>query len=340
MAVAMTALVRLSAFVLRQAERLGADRSEVLRRSGISEEDLRDPDSRIQVRKDLRLWRAIFDLLPDSDLGIRFAERLELRHIGLVGYLMLHSATLAAALERLTRFSRLIDETYPPELWRSGHLAVYSSDVVTLPASGAQRAADWELAAVLALLRKLAGKQIIPVEVRLPYSRCVGLDAHRKFFQAPLSFDHPRREMVLRQTDLDLPVVGADTTLGRHLERHAESIVQALSPAGSVSGKVERALWAGMKNGRFALSDVAVTLGMSERSLQRGLRREGTTFAKQRNLFRRELGVSLLDREDLAIYEIALLLGYSEPSTFYRAFRRWTGSSPRQFRQDSKRRPP
>lgn len=333
-----TALVRLSAFVLREADRLGADSTEVLARSGLSEEDLRDPDERIRVQKDLRLWRAVLELVRDPALGIRLTERLELRDLGLLGYTMLHSPVLGEALERLTRFSHLIDETYPPRLRVHEDVTVYSSEPVTLAAADAARLADWELAAVLKVVRRLVGLELAPVEVRLPYARPADSAAQRSFFRAPLTFDHSRLEMVFRRADLELPVVGADEELGHYLESHAENVVEALSPEGSIAEKVERALWTGIKGGASSLGDVAKTLAMSRRSLQRGLRQEGTTFAEQRDAVRRELAISLLSQRQLAIYEVALLLGYSEPSTFYRAFRRWTDSSPREFRMSSERR--
>ncbi len=327
-----TALARLTAFVARESERLGADRAELLRRAGLSEEALRDPDRRLQVRLDLRLWLAMLELLPDPKLGLRLAERLEARDLGLVGYLMRNSPTVREALERLTRFSRILDETYPPELRVRGGEAVYSSDSVAYPIARLEPVADWELAAVVTLVRRLAGRPVDPKEVRFPYPRPADVTAHRALFRASLVFDQARLEIVFHRADLELSVVGADQELGRYLERHAETVVAALVPEGTVAQKVERALWTGMKEGRISLTEVAKQLAMSGRSLQRRLESEGTTFASERDAFRREMAMSLLRERDLAIWEVAFLLGYSEPSTFYRAFRRWTGSSPRRFR--------
>jgi AraC-like DNA-binding protein len=327
-----TALVRLTAFVVRESERLGADREKLLRRAGLSEEDLSDPDKRIAVRRDLRLWLALLELLPTPDLGIQLAQRLELRDVGLVGYLMLNSPVLGDALERLTRFSHILDQTYPPALRMEGEFAVYSSDPVSQPVARVDRVADWELAAVLTLARKLVGQELVPVEVRFPYPRPPEIEGHRSFFRGTLTFDHTRLEMVFGRADLDLPVIGAEEELGRYLETLAETVVRALTPEGSVVEKVERALWVGMKDGHSSLADVSKTLAMSQRSLQRSLQREGTTFVEQRDAFRRELAISLLSEQDLAVYEVAFLLGYSEPSAFHRAFRRWTDSAPREFR--------
>ena len=77
---------------------------------------------------------------------------------------------------------------------------------------------------------------------------------------------------------------------------------------------------------------VAAALAMSPRTLQRRLREEGTSYADLLDRFRHRMAVALLEDREIAIYEVAYLLGYAEPSTFYRAFRRWTGSSPREHR--------
>ncbi len=98
---------------------------------------------------------------------------------------------------------------------------------------------------------------------------------------------------------------------------------------------VERALWAEVKEGRPSLQNVASTLAMSPRTLQRRLNDEGTSFSEILEAFRQQMATVLLEDDKLAVYEIAFLLGYSEPSTFHRAFRRWTDRSPREFRSSS-----
>jgi len=328
-----TVVARLPLFVLRQAEAAGLDRQKALRVADLSEEALADPDARILVRKNLELWRFILDSLPDPDLGIRFGSELETRDAGLVGYTMLHSSTLLNALQRLVRFGRILEESDPPELRVGSQVAEYLWRSYPQQEVLLQRMIDYELAAGVAVVREITGVDIEPIEIRFPYAeRPSDLTAHRRHFRCNLSFGEPLAGMVFRRRDLDLPVREADEELGSYLERYAEEVLEALAPGGSLAEKVERAMWAKMKKGRLTLDGIASALAVSPRTLQRRLREEGTSFVELRDRFRRDMAVVILRDRRLAIYEVAFLLGYSEPSTFYRAFRRWMGTSPHEYR--------
>ena len=230
-----TAVVRLPLFVLRQAEAAGLDRAELLRAADLSEEALADPDARILVRKNLDLWKFILDSLPDPDLGIRFGSELEIRDAGLVGYTMLHSATLLDALERLFRFGRILEEADPAELRLGSDRAEYGWRAYPQQEVLLQRMIDYELAALVGVVREITGVDIEPLEIRLPHAkRPSDLSAHRRFFRCTISFDQPAVGVVFRRRDLDLPVREADAELGGYLERYAEEVLEALAPGGSL----------------------------------------------------------------------------------------------------------
>jgi AraC-like DNA-binding protein len=129
-----------------------------------------------------------------------------------------------------------------------------------------------------------------------------------------------------------VPVTNADERLCRYLDQLAAEALDALGPEGSFVDRVRRAIWSDLSGGHPCLAQTASTLGVSTRTLQRRLREEGTTFAALLDVFRREMSTRLLRDKSLAVYEVAFLLGYSDPSAFYRAFRRWQGASPYEFR--------
>ena len=97
---------------------------------------------------------------------------------------------------------------------------------------------------------------------------------------------------------------------------------------------MHQAIWAELSSGPPTLPETARALGISTRTMQRQLKEEGTTYAEVLDALRREMAAGLLHNHTLAIYEVAFLLGYSEPSTFYRAFRRWHGMSPGDYRRE------
>jgi AraC-like DNA-binding protein len=328
-----TVLARFPLLLLERAEGLGLERRVLLREAGLTQEELDDPDGRIHLKKSLTLWRTVLGAIDDPDLGLRLGATIKVQDIGLVGYTMLHSATLGDALRRLTRFSRILDEDYPPRIEISGPHAAYSFEVLPEQKAAMARLSDVDLAAHVAVMRELTGTELVPVEVHFPYAIPPSdLIAHRRFFRAKLRFDEPVHRIILEKKALALPIHAADEDLGRYLDEYAERVLQDLGSPKSLLEKVERAMWAEIKEGRPTVDNVAHALAMSPRTLQRRLREEGTSFAASLDGFRKDMATSLLKDHELAIYEVAFLLGYSEPSTFYRAFRRWTNVSPREFR--------
>ena len=330
-----TTLARFPLFYLAQAERLGFDSAAILAQAELKQSELNEPDARIRVAKVLEIWRAMVAVRDDPGLGVSIGSAMRARDGGLVGYLMQHSHTLGAALERLVRFSHILDETAVPMLEVRSGVAEYSFEPLPELMSSLRRLADCDLAAVLAVARDITGHDLVPVGVHFPYPRQdEDLGAHADFFRCRLEFDQPQARLVFKKRHLELPIHAADEGLVRYLEGYAEQVLEEMVPQGSLSDRVERALWAGLKEGEVSLEWTGEFLAIGSRTLQRRLRDEGTSFNELRDGFRREMAARLLAQKDLAIYEVALLLGYSEPSTFYRAFRRWTGTSPRQYRED------
>jgi AraC-like DNA-binding protein len=138
--------------------------------------------------------------------------------------------------------------------------------------------------------------------------------------------------LVLRRGDLDRVVSTADDTLVGYLDRLADESLESLGTEESILKKVRRALWTELSEGQPSVKRIAAALNMSVRTLQRRLREDDTSFVEVLDEFRREMATGLLRNRELAIYEVAFLLGYSEPSTFHRAFRRWHACSPREYR--------
>lgn len=329
----VTSLARFPAFLLRQAADLDLDPERLVAEAGLTPRDLEDPDGRIQARKNIQLWRVVLESVDDPDLGIRLGSALRVRDIGLVGYTMMHSVRLGDALGRLARFGRILADDFPPQLRTTGDRAEFSIEPLPEQRVSMNRLADFDLAATLSVLRQITEIEIVPIEVHFPYRQAAeGTRARREFFGGRLRFDQPWIRLVLTRKSLELPIQSADDALGRYLDQLAEQVLESLAPGGSLAEKVDKALWMQIKDGRPQLESVAAALAMSPRSLQRRLREEGTSFVGLLDEFRHRFSLLLLEDRELAVYEVAYLLGYSEPSTFYRAFRRWTESSPQEYR--------
>jgi AraC-like DNA-binding protein len=326
-----TILVRFPRLLLDEASALGMDREQLLAAAELSEADLENLDARLPVVRYWKLWSAVVERSEDPALGIRLGRQFTIRLAGLVGYAMLHSSTLGHALARFVRYERIMEDTTLLSLEKAEG-SVHLSIEEPVPLAGLRQPIECDLASVVACLREITGVATLPAEVHLPYPQPKGVGLYREALGPKLSFESRRAVIVFEAGQLELPVTARDDTLCHYLDEHATVILQHLSSSTLVE-RVQRVLWDQLSEGRPTLQSVASALGMSVRTLQRRLKEEGVSFGELLDTFRERMAGMLLARRDLAIYEVAFLLGYSDPSTFFRAFRRWKGVSPRQFRE-------
>ena len=292
-------LARMVLLHLAHAARWGASRVELLREARLDEAQLRDPDA---------------------------------REFGLVGYTLAFSPTVGAALQRLTRYDRLLSDALVVALEAADAGTWVRLDVE--PALRAFRpAADFRLAAVLAVCREIAAAPIAPLTVQFPYQRPADVREYARFYRAPLAFGALATAFLLRPDDLARPVVASDATLTGYLAPLAAQRLTVLGGQDTLRDRVRQVLWAALSEGVPTLEGVGRGLGLSPRTLQRRLRAEGTTLSAVLTQLRHDLALPLLRDGRLAVAEVAFLLGYEDPSAFHRAFRRWSRRSPRAFRR-------
>lgn len=326
-----TAIARLPLFIARGAARFGLDPDELLRQAGFRETELNDPDARVPIAKLRRLWAVIAERVPDPAAGMLVAENRVMRDLGLVSYTVRLSGTLDEALRRLARYSQIVAEDFVVAVRRREDRAEVELERAFLY-EPVRPPVDFRLYALLSGIRIVTQRDLSPLEAHFPYAAPADTATHRRLFRCPLRFGEKAPRLVLRGSDLGLPIATADPTLLGYLDKLAEQARQELSRDDSTADGVRRVLWQEMPGGNAAIGTVAARLGLSGRSLQRRLAEEGTSYKEVLDSFRRGMARRLLDQRDVAVYEVAYLLGYSDPSAFHRAFRRWHGESPRKFR--------
>jgi AraC-like DNA-binding protein len=327
-----SALARVALMPLERTTRWGVDRADLLRAAKIDDAQLRDPDARIPLSAIVRLWHAAALHVADPTFGLRLGCEACAREFGLVGYTMAFSGTVSAALTRLARYDRIVSDSLVVHL-DDGPEGMWIR-IDAEPALQAFRpAADARLAALLSVCREIAAAPIAPLIVHLPYRRPPDVKDYEKFFRAPLEFGAPATALLLSREDLVRPVSCSDEVLIGYLDQLAQQILTGLGAEKTIRDRVRRLLWSSLSDGVPDLEDMARRLAMSPRTLQRRLRDEGTTFAAVLTGFRQDMARPLLRDGRLAVSEVAFLLGYEDPSSFQRAFRRWSGRSPRAFRR-------
>jgi AraC-like DNA-binding protein len=180
--------------------------------------------------------------------------------------------------------------------------------------------------------RDLTGVDWNPLEVHLQ-SSATDPEVYARIFRAPVTNNSAETQLVFSTELLDLPINSPDETLLRYLTPIAEEIVRNLPGGQSLRQKVQEKILASLEYGSYSVSAIADQLHVSVRTLQRRLEVEGTAFAELLDSTRQLAAQEYLKDPRIAITEVAYLLGFSESSTFYRAFKRWTNMTPIQFRK-------
>jgi AraC-like DNA-binding protein len=330
-----TVLGRIVAKMLDFAEGAGLDRQALTVGADLGGFDLDQPDGRVPVSAQVALWLAIRRHTTDRAFGIKLGASLRARELGILGYAMFFSVNLRSALRRLVRYGELFNEAIRFRFERPGGDTVLVLECPFGPWEEMQFALDARMAGLLSVTREITGVDLVPASVAFAYGRPTSVIEHSQFFRCPLSFGARNTRLSFKPRDLDLSIPRGDEQVAGYLSQHAEAVLSTLTKTVAATHAVRSAIWASLSEGRPTLQGAAATLKVSARTLQRQLAEEGTSFTAELDHVRSEMAVAALRDRSVPIDEVAFLLGYAEPSSFYRSFRRWTGRSPHQYRRSA-----
>jgi AraC-like DNA-binding protein len=333
----------IGAFIVNAAAAAGVSRAALEKRTGFALSRADDPDARIPIEMETALWDEAANATGDSAFGLHAAEGLRPGLFDVLDYVVRAAPTVRASLERLARYNRLVHDAavFTVSEGRDGVVRIEHS--LSRPGVVQSRhAAEFTLASLVVIGAQMSGAPLAPVavELRHPAPDAVARAAHLRLFGVAPWYDRAVNALELTGAAAARPVLTADPLLSRVVVRHAEALLaERPAAAETTAGTVRRILTRllGDDEAGCSLTAVSASLHMSERSLQRRLADEGVTFDALLDDLRRELALRYLADEKVAIAEIAYLLGYSEPSAFHRAFKRWTGTTPAEARQQRRR---
>lgn len=314
------------------AEARGVGVAPILTQAGVDPALLKNPDARVSLESMRALWQAIPRSVGDESFGLHLAERSAATgSLDLVEYIIRNSPDLGTAYRKAIRYQQLLHDTATLELEVKGDRAriFQTSDA----SRDARHGNEYALATLLLFGRKVTALDWAPRAVAFMHPAPPDTTEHRRIFRAPITFGQNVTELIFDQEILSRPVVGADPALYALLERHAEERLARIPAAEGFLDQVRRQISAGLEGGVPEARDVARTLGMSQRSFERRLHDKATTYRELVDAVRRELSLSYLREPRLRLMEISFLLGFAETSAFHRAFRRWTGTTPLEYRK-------
>jgi AraC-like DNA-binding protein len=311
----------------------GRSAEALLARSGLTLREIKNPDLRITVKSQIQFLKLAAGALGDDLLGIRLAQDMDLRELGLLYYVPASSASLGEALRRLARYSGIKNEGV--KLRYSGR----NTMSVTFEYTGVSRLDDRQqiefiVALLVRLCKRLAGRELRPTAITLMHHRPETPAAINGFFGCKPTFGASADRVSYPKASERTPIPSADPFLNALLVKYCDA---ALSTRKRKSKQwrlhVENAIAPLLPHGQARKAEIAQRLGVSQRTLARRLASEGVSFVEVLDNLRFDLAKRYLQEPGLPTSQVGWLLGYKESSAFIHAFKRWTGKTPKQMRQ-------
>ena len=293
---------------------------------------LDNPDERIPFAQLVSLYEQAALLTGDQAFGMHLGESIDPRVFDVLGYAAINSATVGEAFARVARYHSIWTDGAQLDLETANSTASVIYRYVDPHLGECRQDTEMTLTAFAALGRLITTTEWAPLEVRFAHVAPRDATEHARVFRSAARFHAGVNELVLDRATLALPIAKADPGLCAVLDRHAAELLARYPRQDLLVDQVRTLLRKELLGGDPALERIAAQLGMSARTLQRRLREQRTSHHELLDQMRKDLAIRYLNEPAMALCEMAYLLGFSERSAFHRAFKRWTGTTPSQFR--------
>jgi AraC-like DNA-binding protein len=309
----------------------GIDPEPLFREEGINPEMLFDAGARVPLERYQRLDVKAAELSGDPDFGLKGAEYSRPAQLGALGFAWLASSSLRTAFQRLSRYARVIQEKLTIELSEDTEFFYVRIDA-HLPLLCKRIRENGQLAALVKFSRVIAGKDFNPAKIYLKQSEPDDTGYYYELFRAPLEFGARETTFVIRLEDVDRRLTGSNDQLAK-LNEHIVVKYLAHSQKQDMVNRVKAAIIDGLANGMVTENSIADEMHTTPRNMHRKLQKQDTSFKQLLTEVRKELAQQYIQDRSKTLTEISFMLGFSEVSSFSRAFKGWTGKPPSEARQ-------
>jgi AraC-like DNA-binding protein len=319
--------------LLEAIEAAGRHPDEVLRPLGLHRTLFSSPHGFMPSADFARVLEEAARVTGDDCFGLHFGEHFHPKNIGPLIYVVLNSPTIAVGFENIARYLRVHNEAAEVSFALGPQWAYLRHTLADLPVESRRQHNEYSLAVGLGIIRLVAGSDWAPVEAQFEHPAPDETSEHLRVFRAPVSFGHAGNALVVEPEFCQRQIPAADARLYPILRRYLDRALDELPPEGGLLASVRRVIGDLLRQGEPKLGPVASKLAIGPRTLQRRLKEQGVDFKALVDDTRRRFSLRYLQDRKNTLTEVAYLLGYSEVSAFNRAFRRWTGSTPTDYRR-------
>lgn len=322
--------------VIEVAVSRGADREELGLLAGVDPASLADQDNRISVAAYQALIHAGQKLAGDPALALHYGEEVNLWDVSIVGLVGYAAEDLAETFEQLNRYCALIVEADTAGRPRFSLVEDERGTWIVdnrLEPNRFSELTEVTFSRMITGTRRVTSTRFVK-EVHVTHSDPGYRSEYERIFGAPVHFRSDRNAILGEGNWPRLKVANAPVYAFGMFSERARALLEQLERSRTARGRVESVLMPILHTGDISLERIAAKLGWSRATLYRRLKAEGLTYEAIVDDLRRRLALHYLTGDKVSILDIAYMVGFSDPTAFSRAFKRWTGRSPRAYRQE------
>lgn len=318
--------------VYQAMRRAGLPTEQILGRAGVAMAQV-EASARTPLYAQIAFWHAAQEISGDSDIGLHIGEHLPLYRGQVMEYLFMSSTSFGDGLRRALAYQRLVSDALNAQLVIEGDQCYLTNgpaqynDVLVL-----RHFSECLLVGVLRFFRFVTEGRFQPICIELDYPDGADADEYQRVYDCPVILGQRESRLYFDASILEHPLWQSEPELLRLHEQLALEKLQELARFDLVA-EVRRAIGATLESGETSLETVAAQLGMPARRLRTLLAEADTSFQQILSDYRCRLAKRLLSQTHESVERIVYLTGFSEPSTFYRAFKRWTNETPVEYRK-------
>jgi AraC-like DNA-binding protein len=310
---------------------LGFDPAAVFTEIGFDQSLFDNPDNVIPYALRSHLIQHCVNKTQCQHFGLLIGQHINASALGLVGFLMQQSPDVRTALNSLVRYAHLHVQGAVISLEEEAGYAFLGYSIYQPNIKALEQIEDGAVAAIFNILGKLCGPSWIPNDVLFSHSKPSDVHPYQNFFKAPLIFNAERNGILFSSKWLKQPILGADPDLRSYLQKQVEQIETRYGD--HFVEQVRRVLHSSLLTQQAHADQIAALFSMHPRTLHRRLKAHGTSFHELADEGRFEIAQQLLENSTMELSQIAASLDYADASAFTRAFRRWSGTTPAQWRE-------
>lgn len=322
---------------IEHLQNAGVSPATLLDRHAIPSSQLGDPYALIPLHHFVAFLEDAAAATGDDAFGAKLGAHLKPADIGPMGILFSVSPTIHIALQRIARLANSLQGATNSGVVEEDGTLTWSYALTDRTIWPRRQDAEYSMAATCELVRSCFRANLNPLEVHFEHERPAKIEPLKRIFRAPILFSQSSNRLIYDVEETDRVYRSEDKFLIATLERHLADLISEMKPDDGVSEKVNFLIQLYLGRRPVTTTFLAQELGMSLRTLQRRLDDEGTSVRALIRKHRSELAAGLLERPDTRAANVALALGYADGAAFSRAFKDWTGQSPREARPQRSR---